>query len=109
MAADAHAGAYAMRQSAFALIVYCQCEIAKSDTATNLGNSGGIDGDAVERAEVDDYAAILTTEAEGGAGKGSVSAKLEVPELKDKDQACSGCPQSQRARKPKERVEDSLL
>jgi len=31
---------------------------------TNLGNSGGIDGDAVERAEIDDYAAILTTKAE---------------------------------------------
>jgi len=64
MAADAHTGAYAMRQSTLALIVYCQCEIAESDTTTNLGNSGGIDGDAVERAEIDNYTAILTTKAE---------------------------------------------
>jgi len=64
MAADANARAYAMRQSTLALVVYCQCEIAESDTTTNLGNSGGIDGDAVERAEIDDYAAILTTKAE---------------------------------------------
>lgn len=64
MAADANAGAYAMRQSTLALIVYCQCEIAESDTTTNLGNPGGIDGDAVERGEIDDYAAVLTTEAE---------------------------------------------
>ncbi len=53
-----------MRQSTLALIVYCQCKIAESDTTINLGNSGGIDGDAVERAEIDDYAAILTTKAE---------------------------------------------
>jgi len=64
MAANANAGAYAMRQSTLALIVYCQCKIAESDTTTNLGNSGGIDGDAVERAEIDNYAAVLTTKAE---------------------------------------------
>lgn len=69
MAADAHTGAYAMRQSTLVLIVYCQCEISKSNTTTNLGNSSGIDGDAVERAEVDDHAVISTTEAEGGAEK----------------------------------------
>ncbi len=64
MAADAHTRAYAMRQSPLTLIIYCQCEVSESDTPTNLGNSGGIDGDAVERAEIDDDAAILTTKAE---------------------------------------------
>lgn len=109
MAADPNAGAYTMRQSALALIVYCQCKIPESNTTTNLGNSGGIDGDAVEGAKIDDCAAILTTEAEGGAVQRVCVSSTRIPYNWRPRGRLSDCPHPQRTRKPKKRVGYSLL